>query len=307
MPKIHVSRSIDVKCNIEDAIAVLADFNQWQSWSPWLITDPEAKVTVAQEGKYFEWLGDRVGQGNMLITYQTQDRVDYALSFIKPFKSKANVQFLLTPSEDGHVSLEWAMDSSLPFFMFFMKKSMETYIGADYGRGLTMLKAVLESGQNPSHLAFLGSKTGEKRELVGIRTTCSTDDVGDAMKRDFENIEAWLTSTDTDLIGPAVSIYHKFDLPNKIVEYTAAVQVNLPETEVPSHFTTEVIEAGELEVIEHTGPYEFLGNAWSAGMIMQRAKEFEPKKDAPPFEIYKNAPGDTAPNDLLTEVCFPRA
>jgi len=46
----------------------------------------------------------------------------------------------------------WSMQSSLPFFLFFMRKSFENFVGMDYDRGLRMLKEQLESGKISSRI-----------------------------------------------------------------------------------------------------------------------------------------------------------
>ena len=42
--------------------------------------------------------------------------------------------------------LTWTMDSSLPFFLFWMKKSMEGFIGMDYDPGLKHAEGSLGVG-----------------------------------------------------------------------------------------------------------------------------------------------------------------
>ena len=87
--------------------------------------EPETKVTVRSDAKYYEWEGDRVGSGNMKIIKEVENAtVDYDLMFLKPWKSKAKVSFYLKP-EGTSTSVTWTMDSSLPFFLFWMKKMTE--------------------------------------------------------------------------------------------------------------------------------------------------------------------------------------
>ena len=67
MPKISVTRSTIIDAPIEKVFSTLNDFSTWTSWSPWLIMDPEAKVTFAEDKKSYEWEGPRSGAGNMKI------------------------------------------------------------------------------------------------------------------------------------------------------------------------------------------------------------------------------------------------
>ena len=127
MPKFHVEKSVTIEAPLDKVKSVLSDFDQWSAWSPWLLMEPEAKVTVRDDKKYYEWDGQRVGAGNMeLLNEQTKGNTSsltYSLNFLKPWKSNADVSFELSEVDSG-TKVTWNMDSSLPFFMFFMKKMM---------------------------------------------------------------------------------------------------------------------------------------------------------------------------------------
>ena len=65
-----------------------------------------------------------VGSGNMNVTAENAPQsIDYDLTFLKPWKSRAKVRFELERKGDG-TKTTWFMESSLPFFMFWMKKMM---------------------------------------------------------------------------------------------------------------------------------------------------------------------------------------
>lgn len=61
MPKLFVKKSITVNQPIEKVNKFLADFNNWRIWSPWLLAEPEAQVTVTEYGSRYAWTGNRVG------------------------------------------------------------------------------------------------------------------------------------------------------------------------------------------------------------------------------------------------------
>jgi AraC family transcriptional regulator len=75
----------------------------------------------------------------------------------------------------------------------------------------------------------------------------------------------------------------------------------------PRGFAEERLAAGRYAVLHHRGPYEGLPAAW--GWL--RA-EWLPKSGATPragvaCEVYRNAPGEVPPEELLTDVCLPVA
>ena len=46
MPRFHVQRSIQINASPEEVFNTVADFGTWTKWSPWLCSEPDAKVTV---------------------------------------------------------------------------------------------------------------------------------------------------------------------------------------------------------------------------------------------------------------------
>lgn len=72
MPKTHVNKEIIIDASAQKVFSIINDFHHWSIWSPWLVAEPEAKVTVREDGKFYEWSGKRVGAGEMtIVTKQT--------------------------------------------------------------------------------------------------------------------------------------------------------------------------------------------------------------------------------------------
>ncbi len=305
MPKMHISKSIVVDAPADKVFQTITDFKKWQPWSPWLITEPEAKVTVSDDSKSYEWTGKRTGEGNMKILNEEENKsVDIDLNFLKPWKSHADVRFELSENGDG-TKVTWLMDSSLPFFLFFMKKMMLAFIGADYERGLDMLKAYVETGSVPSKLEFKGRSNFDGCDYVGIRTDVSLDDVAKQMEGDYGKIHEFAENNPDNIQGMPLTVYHKWDMVNNRVVYTAAIPVKQVQSDLPDGFTSGNIPATEIETVRHIGRYQHLGNAWSTLYSMQQAKEIKQNKKIDPFEIYRNNPRETAEADLITDVNFP--
>ena len=96
------------------------DLGEWIQWSPWLIMDRTTKVTVAADKRSYEWESSRIGSGNMkVVGHEENKSVKYDLNFLKPYKSHADVTMTVAPVEGGS-KVVWSMDSSLPFFLFFI-------------------------------------------------------------------------------------------------------------------------------------------------------------------------------------------
>ena len=172
MPKIKVKKSIFIDSSPEKIFEFLNNLNNWKYWSPWIIAEPSATVLVNDNGKYHEWDGEIIGSGNLQITeIKKNENIRMQLNFIKPWRSKALTQFSFELSDNGSI-VSWEMESNLPFFLFWMKKQMEIFVGMDYERGLSMMKDCIEIGSPNSHLEFRGINTYTAKNYIGIKTHC---------------------------------------------------------------------------------------------------------------------------------------
>ena len=304
MPKMHINKSTVIDAPVDKVYNTLNNFNNWSPWSPWLIQEPEAKVKVAGDSKSYSWEGNRIGTGNMKVTSEkANESIDYDLNFLKPWKSSAKVRFEMKPKGEG-TEVTWLMDSSLPVFMFWMKKMMVAYVGMDYERGLAMLKDYVEDGTVHSRLDFDGSSTFPGCTYIGIKTDCTKETIGTQMESDFGKIWDFIGSNKDLIAGNPFSIYHAWDMVKDKISYTSGVPVKSIPDNLPDGFVTGEIPKTQVYTVKHTGPYAHLGNAWSTLYSMQRSKSFKMNKKIHPFETYANNPGEVPDNELITEVHF---
>lgn len=305
MPKIHVSRSIAINSTPEKVFEKINNFNHWPAWSPWLIMEPEVSLSIADDAKYYEWKGKRTGEGNMKITRETKnDSLSMDLTFLKPWKSKARVDFTLTKDGDT-TNVVWSMDSSLPFFMFWMKKMMINLIASDYDRGLNLLKDLVEKGEVESKLEFRGESKFSGAKYIGVKTSCPISEIGAAMSTDFEKLEKLIHDLANIATKEAFSIYHKWDITKQTANYTACIGVESFPDSLPNGFFSGEIKPSKIYTLRHIGGYHHLGNAWCTLYTMHRGKEFKSLKGSHPFEHYISDPKTTKPKDIITDIIFP--
>ena len=65
------------------------------------------------------------------------------------------------------------------------------------------------------------------------------------------------------------------------------------------------LPAGRHAVLTFTGPYAGLQAAYDQLFGIWLPQSGETPADSPVFEVYLNSPMDTAPTDLVTEICLP--
>ena len=305
MPAFTVQKSIRIDKEPNAVFELVRDLKKWALWSPWTIAEPDCKLTYSEDGLSYDWDGQVIGAGQLKITNDDAPHsVNYDLSFLKPWKSFATVQFDLKPVAGGTEAV-WTMNSSLPFFMFWMKKMMVAMIGMDFDRGLKMLKVVAEEGAVPVRLEFVGPTSQAACDYIGVTTETSLDKIGEAMRADFGKLKQWICEQDAKPTGAPFSTTHRFDMVNRIAQYTVAYPLAEKPSTVPAGFVTGERPATPTYAIKHTGPYEYLANAWAAGMMRVQSKVIRQNKKLDCFEVYENNPDETPANERITTVHFP--
>ncbi len=305
MPKTHVDKSVLINKKSNEVFTILNDFNHWTAWSPWIILEEGVKVKVEENNKFYSWEGDITGSGNMrIISEKENESIEIDLAFLKPWKSTAKVGLILK-EEAGGTRVHWTMDGSLPWFMFWMKKMMETFVGMDYQRGLEMLKDYIEDGKVHSKLDIAGYTQYKGVKYIGIKRDGTIDGVSDYMEKDYTKLLEFMKGKHMDKVaGAPFSIYHKWDPIKNVLSYTACVPYSeLPSDLLDGMITGETMDS-KVHSISHTGSYRHTGNLWSAQYARQRAKKFKMNKKIDPIEIYWNSPKDTNENELKSEVLF---
>lgn len=303
MPKTHISRSLYIEAPINKVHENVVNFKHWEQWSPWFVIEPSTKIVYDDDDKGYYWNGKYTGEGKMRLKNEDKNTINYNLEFLKPWKSKADVSFILKQKDNGTLAT-WTMDSSLPWFLFWMKANMEAYVGMDYVRGLLMLKDYTELGKTRTRLEFKGIENFEGCHFIGLSNESSIIDMQNTMGDDFQKLEQYILEN-YQISGAPFSQYHNWDVKNMRATYTIGFPINESLKEVDAGFVCGKLPKTKVHKIIHHGPYDFLGGAWSAQESMARGKAFKKNKKIHPFEIYLNDPSKVNKDKLMTAVCFP--
>ena len=305
--KFNVEKNIEIEAPLSKVRTLIQDFKEWNSWSPWTIIEPECPIEIegnpGEVGHSMHWEGKIIGSGKNTLSSIEGSTFNYDLEFIKPWKSKAKTSLIL---EDAgtKTKVTWTMKSSMPFFLFFMVKTMKNWIGMDYDRGLRMLKEIAENDKINCTTKNEGSIDYKGFSYLGIKRTVSFNEMPENMKKDFEKLERDIVTDRKKNAEKWICIYPKFDMRNMNVTYIAAVSdENLKKEDLgPDYIAGQIQDSNAIE-IKHDGSYDFLGNAWSMGMMIMQSNKH--KKNGFPFEQYWNNPQNVSPNELKTSVFFP--
>jgi uncharacterized protein YndB with AHSA1/START domain len=146
-----VKRMTTIKAPPEKIAALIGDFHNWQSWSPWEHLDPQMKRTFSGppsgKGAIYSWEGNSdVGAGRMEVTDMAgPSRIVIKLDFLLPLETHSTTEFALAPQGD-ETMVTWNMTGPMPFVSKIMSvfMSMDTMIGKDFEKGLAQMKAAAE-------------------------------------------------------------------------------------------------------------------------------------------------------------------
>lgn len=268
------------------------------------MVEPDCRLAFFPDRSGYAWEGKVVGSGRIqVVSEKMGEALDYDLNFISPWKARNEVQFRLAV-EEGGTRVTWWMQGSLPFFLFWMKGMMKSFLAMDFRRGLGMMKDGLELGTVPSRLAFPGVTFMPACPYLGVRQTCGLADISDSMKLAMEQLEKARNELSLEPLAPCFALYHRMASVRQEVDYTLAIPVMQVPKSLPVGVRAGIRPAADVYRVRHTGAYRHLGNAWAAGMMHQRARVFR-KAPGVAFELYENDPSRTPEAEWVTTVCFP--
>ena len=146
-----VRRATTVKAPPERIFALIKDFHQWGSWSPYETKDPAMKRSFSGaadgEGAVYGWEGNKnVGSGRMEILDTSEpSKIVIKLDFFAPFEGHNTAEFTMLPQGDA-TNVTWLMYGPAPFMHKVMQVFMniDNMIGKDFEVGLANLKKLTE-------------------------------------------------------------------------------------------------------------------------------------------------------------------
>jgi len=291
--KFDVKRTVEINKPVEEVFILVKDFNQWTVWSPWLCMEPDAKVEISgsgdKEDDSYVWAGKLVGSGEIKHTkIENLKHISQDIIFKEPMESKSMVYWDFESLTDSTTSVTWGMQGEMPFFLRFMTKMMEPFIGMDYERGLKMLKDLAEIGYVASKVQIDGVVETSSIKYIGERLQCKLNEMEQSMAPAFMRLNE-RAMQDSLKFDKALSIYHKFDFMAGDCDYTVAVPVKDSLTWGEPYYVGELVPSKAVKVT-FTGDYKHIGNAWSAAMSYARANKLSESSKIPSYEAYITNP-----------------
>ena len=293
MPEVEVSRSQLIHRPVGEVFELVRHFENWPKWSPWLKAAPGFELQFLEEA--FSWEGEVCGKGRMRIfDVVEQELIICELRIQKPDKMKAAVVMRFA-ERDGATLVTWSLETTLPFYLFWMAGRLRNLIERDYERGLRMLQDLAETGVVSSRVEVPGKKTYAFFVGVGIRRKVSMADFAEQVEADRRSVVERYPE------GEAVTVYHKWSFKKGRVVYLAGVRLERTPGVVADGMELFEFPGGDVFTVRHFGDLRHLANGWAAGRMYLRAKKMKADKKAKPFEVYEEVEG----GDPVVRICLP--
>jgi len=143
----------------------------------------------------------------------------------------------------------------------------------------------------------------EDRRIVGMAHTGAYMEIGKA----FEKVSAIATSRGLwPDVKSMMGLY--YDDPNAVAEADlrsfAALEVS-PDMALPDGLEEMSVTKGDVAVLVFKGSYSGLKTAYNYLYGEWLPNSGREMRDEPSYEVYLNSPIDTAPEELLTQICVP--
>ncbi len=146
----YVERSAVINANPAKVFALVSDYREFNKWSPWAALDPEAEYEFSGPptgvGSKMVWRSEHPNVGNgeqEIVDIQPGTMVRSKLTF-EGFDTPSFATFTLVPAPNG-TDVIWAFDANMDTMLGrYMGLMMDSWVGADYERGLARLKELAE-------------------------------------------------------------------------------------------------------------------------------------------------------------------
>ena len=151
----EVERSIYTSIPAATLYNYLYDFENWPEWNPWILEDPEMKLSFSQNNSNqpeYRWEG-KEGNGTMK-TLKTNAPFEIEQQMTFEGFSSSDVSWNIKKDSD---SLHWIMGGKMNFVMkiFTLQMGeMETMIGPYYKKGLYTINRILSAQLNKHRFEY---------------------------------------------------------------------------------------------------------------------------------------------------------
>lgn len=260
---LHCEQSMSIYAPAENAYYLVADFKNWQEWSPWHKMDPNWKLTFSGPdqglGSSYSWKSDvdTVGSGKMtIIAASPADSLVATMNF-EGMEDTSYCGYRFRRKGDSTV-VTMTFDAEMSYFFRYMNGFMADYMADKFNKGLTAMKNVLENGPKKNPHEVIESWQNEMH-YISVRDTCTPATVGPKYQQYFPALFGAAMQSGNPPAGPPFAIVHS-DTAMTVMDIEWCVPV--AKAAAAGAYKASTLPAGKMIKVEYYGPYEATGAAY---------------------------------------------
>ena len=299
----EVERSIYTSIPAATLYNYLYDFENWPEWNPWILEDPEMKLSFSQNNSNqpeYRWEGK---EGNGTIkTLKTNAPFEIEQQMTFEGFSSSDVSWNIKKDSD---SLHWIMGGKMNFVMkiFTLQMGeMETMIGPYCKKGLYTINRILSTQLNKHRFVYKDTMVLPKQFYLSRTFKSDKAALDSLIKIGSQELYEFAESENLNIIGDLFTIIPPSDFKN------SSWSIGLPIEEYfkTNHPAIKCRYSKERMALKglHLGPYKNIGLSWE--IMYEKLNLINPKLQYYPITIYK-VDEDSSPDPLEweTELLLP--
>ena len=307
--RVEVTTSIDA--HPATIFALINDFHRVSLWSPWLDTDPNARIVysgpVRGVGATMTWDGTIIGTGTQVIKeIRPFEFIDTA---INPGESGEHRAWFDLSGQDGMTTVTWGYEADQGYNVVarYFSLVLSGVIQRDYELGLAKLKELAETLPRADFSDIeIEQIVVDATEIAFLSTTsvpepaAMSESMGDA----YFEILSFIDEQGLQEAGAPLSITRSFSGAELL--FDAGIPVRGVNASTPRDGTSVKIGqtyAGTVIRARHVGPYRTLGRTHQKIAAYLAVLDIERAGDA--WESYVSDPTKVPEAELLTYVYYP--
>ena len=298
-----VERSIYTSIPAPTIYNYLYDFENWSEWNPWIIEDPEMKLSFSQNKSNqpeYRWEG-KEGNGTMkTLKTNAQFEIEQQMTF-EGF-STSNVRWNIKKDSD---SLHWIMEGRMNFVMKIFSLQMgkmETIIGPYYKKGLYAIDRILTTQLNKHRFEYKDTVVLPKQFYLSRTFESDKASLDSLIKIGSQELYEFAESKNLNITGNLFAIIPPSDFKNS----SWSIGIPIDEYFKTNHPDLKCRYSKERMALKgvHLGPLKNIKLSWE--IMIEKINLINPKLQYYPITIYKvNEKSNPDPLVWETELLLP--
>lgn len=307
----RVVASQEIDAHPATVFALVNDFNRVSLWSPWIETDPNARIMISGPvrgvGASMSWDGLVLGSGSQTITESRPfEHIGTVINAGEPSAAKSWFDFTNTGTA---TVVHWTFEADYGYNLVgrFTALLLRGVIKKDYERGLARLSDLAESLPRADFSALQVERLVVEANDIAYRSMSSTPDPASMsanLGKAYFQILNFIDDHALQEAGAPISIARSFD--GSEMRFDAAIPVRGITEATPQDAAGVRIGksyGGAVIRVRHVGPYRNLIQTHREITAYLAAHGIERDGDA--WESYVSDPAKVAESEILTELYYP--